>query len=96
MKNFENFSQPAQLVGEPDQRVHYFMFSRTKVRALGIVWVSSHSVEVRIVHRLFFWIPYSVRNVLKDFENFRNQINQLGNRISRFIRLCFQEQQLGH
>ena len=41
--------------------------------ALGIVWVSSHSFGVGIVHHLFFWIPYSIRNVLTNFEN-RSQL----------------------
>ena len=36
---------------------------------IGIVWVSSHSFGVRIVHHLFCWIPYSIKNVLKNFEN---------------------------
>ena len=39
-----------------------------RFRALGIVWVSSCSFRVGIVHRLFFFIPYSVRNVLINFE----------------------------
>ena len=42
---------------------------------LGIVWASSHSLGVGIVHLLFCWIPYSVRNVLKKFENF-SQLDQ--------------------
>ena len=42
MKNFENCSQPAQPVGEPDHPIHLVLFSGTTVRALGIVWVSSH------------------------------------------------------
>ena len=37
-------------------------------RALGIVWVSSHSFGVKI-DTFFFWTPYSVRNVLTSFEN---------------------------
>ena len=37
---------------------------------LCIVLVSSHSFGVGIVDRLFFWILYSMRNVLKNFENF--------------------------
>ena len=53
------------------------MFLGTIVRALGIVLVSSHLFGVRIVHRLFCWIPYSVRNVLKkNLELF--SINSIG------------------
>ena len=37
-------------------------------RALGIVWVSSHSFGVKI-DTFFFWTPYSIRNVLTSFEN---------------------------
>ena len=58
------------------------MFSGTIVRALGIVWVNSLSFGVGIVHRLFifllyfyFLIPYSIRNVLKNFENY-SQLDQ--------------------
>ena len=51
---FENFSQPPQLVRETDQPIHYVIFSRTAVRALGIVWVNPHSFGVGIVHHLFF------------------------------------------
>ena len=70
------------------------MFSGTTVRAICIVWVSSHSFRVGIVHRLFFYIPYSIRNVLKFLRTFLKWINRLGNQISRFIRFCFQEQHL--
>ena len=54
MKNFENFSQLARPVGEPDHLVHYVLFLGTTIRALGTVWVSSHSFGIGIVHRLFF------------------------------------------
>ena len=54
------------------------MFSGTTVRALDIVWVNSHSFGVGIVHRLFifyFLIPYSIRNILTNFENY-SQLDQ--------------------
>ena len=35
---------------------------------LCIILVNSHSFGVESVHRLFFWIIYSIRNVLKKFE----------------------------
>ena len=72
------------------------MFLGTTIKALDIFWVSSHSLGVRIIHRLFFWIPYYIRNVLKILRTVLNWLNWLGNRINRFIRLCFQEQQLGY
>ena len=46
--------------------------------ALGIVWVSSHSFGVGIVHRLFFWIPYFVRKVQIFFENCSQQTQSAG------------------
>ena len=54
------------------------MFSGTADRALDIIWVSSHSFGVGIVHRLFCWIPYSVRNVMKNFENFSQLVQPVG------------------
>ena len=68
MTNFEKFSQPAKLVRKPDQLVHVVKFSRTTVRALCLIWIGSCSFEMRINHRLFFWIPNFVRKVLKSFE----------------------------
>ena len=72
------------------------MFSGITVRALGIVWVSSHSFGVGIVHRLFCWIPYSIRNVLTILRTVLNRLDRFGNQISRFIRFYFQKQQLGY
>ena len=47
------------------------MFSRTVVRVLCIVWVISHSSEIGIIHRCFFFrVPYSTRNVLTKFDIF--------------------------
>ena len=45
------------------------MFSEIVVRVLSIVCVSSQSLGVGIVLRLFCWIPDSVRKILKNFEN---------------------------
>ena len=45
------------------------MFSRTVVRALDIVCVSSQPFEVGIVLRLFCWISNSVKKILKIFDN---------------------------
>ena len=53
LTNFENCSQSVRLVGEPDQSVHYVLFLGIAVRELGIVWIISHSFEVRIMYRLF-------------------------------------------
>ena len=53
MKNFKNFSQS---VGKSDQPVHEVLFLEIAVRVLCIVWVSSHSFGVRIVHRLNFFV----------------------------------------
>ena len=78
MKFFENFSQLAQLVRKPDQLVHEVQFSRTIVRELCLVWIGSHSSELRINHRLFFWILDSVRKVLTSFEIFSQPDGPVG------------------
>ena len=41
----------------------------TRVRTLGTVCVGSQLFGVGFVLRLFFWIPASLRNVLKKFES---------------------------
>ena len=46
------------------------MFFGTSVRVLGIVSISSQSFIVGIVLRLLFSFPYSMRNVLTNFQNF--------------------------
>ena len=53
MKNFENCSQPAQLVGKPDQLVQEVQFFGIAVRALCLVWIGFQSSGVRIVICLF-------------------------------------------
>ena len=55
-----------------------FLCLQPSFRALGIVWVSSHLFRVGIVHRLFCWIPYSIRNVLKNFENYSQPVQPVG------------------
>ena len=42
---------------------------RTRVRSLGTVCVGSQSFGVGFVLRLFFWIPDSLRKVMKNFES---------------------------
>ena len=78
LTNFENCSQPAQLVRKPDQLVHEVQFSRTTVRALCLVWIGSRSSEMRINHRLFCWISDSVSKVLKIFEIFSQPYGPVG------------------
>ena len=46
--------------------IRYFC-SRIAVRAPFLVWVGSHSSGVGNVHHCFFWVPYSMRNVLENF-----------------------------
>ena len=43
-------------------------FSGKAVCVVFVVLVGSHSSELRINHRLFFYIPNSFRKVLKNFE----------------------------
>ena len=78
LTNFENCSQPVQLVRKPDQLVHEVQFSRTVVRALSIFWIGSHSSKLRINHRLFFWILDSMRKVLTSFEIFSQPDGPVG------------------
>ena len=42
-------------------------FSGKAVCVVFVVLVDSHSSELRINHRLFFYIPNSFRKVLKNF-----------------------------
>ena len=44
-------------------------FSGKAVCLVFVVLVGSYSSELRINHRLFFWIPNSFRKVLKNFES---------------------------
>ena len=45
---------------------------------------------------VFFWIPYFVRNVMKNFENCYQSAQPVGKLDQRFIRFYFQEQQFEH
>ena len=44
-------------------------FSGKAVCVVFVVLVGSHSSELRINHRLFFYIPKSFRNVMTNFES---------------------------
>ena len=44
-------------------------FSGKAVCVVFVVLVGSHSSELRINHRLFFYIPNYFRKVLKNFES---------------------------
>ena len=69
LTNFESLSQPAKLVGKPDQPVHRIQFVGTVVWVFGTVCVGSQSFGVGFVIHLFFWIPDSLMKVLKNFES---------------------------
>ena len=69
LKNFESLSQPDELVGKPDQPVHWIQFVGTTVWVFGTVCVGSQSFRIRFVFHLFCWIPDSLRKVLKNFES---------------------------
>ena len=64
MTSFEIFSQPARLVGKPNEPVHWVRFSKIPVWVLCFVYIGSWSFVVRIALRLFCWIPDSVKNFL--------------------------------
>ena len=68
-ENFKNFLltgsttwELAQLVQRISVEVHYS--SRFKFGAPKIVFVISPSSELKIMHSLLCWIPYSLRNIL--------------------------------
>ena len=56
---------------------------------LCIVWVSCHSSRVRIIHRCFFKVPYSVRNVLTKFDIFSQSARQIGKLNQPVFRVFF-------
>ena len=59
--SFEIVSQSAQLVGKPNQPVHWVRFAETAVWVLCFVCVGSWSFGVEIALRLSCWIPDFVR-----------------------------------
>ena len=78
MKNFEIFSQAARPVGKPNHPVYWVLFSRTAVWVLYFVCAESWSFRVGIDLILFFWIPESMRKVLKSFEIFSQPARPVG------------------
>ena len=51
---------------------------QTRVRTLGTVCVGSQSFGVKFVLHLFFWIPDSLRKVLKNFESLSKPADLVG------------------
>ena len=68
MKKFESLSQPAELVGKPNQSIHRIQFDGKSDWVFSTVCVGSQSFKVVFVLRLFFWIPDSFRKVETNFE----------------------------
>ena len=56
-------------LGNQTSRFIRFSLPEIAVWVLCFVCINSHSFEVRIVLRLFLWIPNSARKVIKNFEN---------------------------
>ena len=58
-----------------DQIIRFFhiRFSGKAVCVVWLVLVGSHSSELRINHRLFFWIYEYLRNGPKNFERLSQQ-----------------------
>ena len=75
---FEIFSQPDGPVGKSNQPVHWVMFAEIAVWVLCFVYVESWSFGVRISLSLFFWIPDSMRKVMKIFEIFSQSAGPVG------------------
>ena len=65
--------------------VHYS--SRFKFGAPKIVLVISHSSRLKIMRCFFFffWIPYSSRNIMSNFQIFSQSAQLVGNWFSRII-----------
>ena len=55
LEYFENFSQLYELVGKPNQPIHYVQFFEIDVLVLFFVCVDYHSFRVRIALSLFFF-----------------------------------------
>ena len=86
MKKIDIFSQPDQPIGNwISQFVKLFLGVAT--RALCLILIDSYSSRLGIMHRFFFffWIPYSIRNFLEEFENFSHPTQPIGNQLSQFI-----------
>ena len=59
-----------------EDQISRFFHIRFSGKAVCVVWlvlVGSHSSELRINHRLFFWIYEYLRNGLKNFESLSQQ-----------------------
>ena len=59
-----------------EDQISRFFQIRFSGKAVCVVWlvrVGSHSSELRINHRLFFWIYEYLRNGLKNFESLSQQ-----------------------
>ena len=70
LTNFENCFQPAKLVGKQISRFIKLYFSEQQLgHSTSFVSVLSHS-ESELYFAYFFWIFNSIRNILKNFENF--------------------------
>ena len=55
-----------------ENQISRFFQIRFSAKAVCVVWlvlVGSHSSELRINHRLFFWIYESLRNCMTNFES---------------------------
>ena len=76
--SFEIFSQPAGLVGKPNQPIHWFMFVGTSVLVLWFVFVGSWSFGVGIALALSCWIPDTLRKVMTSFEIFSQPAGPVG------------------
>ena len=78
---FQNFSQSVELVGNQFNR---WLRGSLGFEVLCIVSVGSPSSELRIERRLFFWIHYSLRNLLVKFQIFYQPVEPVGKRFNRF------------
>ena len=82
MKKIDNFLsngstgwELAQPVRRISIEVHYS--SRFKFEAPELVFFISPSFELEIMHCLFLWIPYSLRNIIPNVNKLLNQLDWL-------------------
>ena len=66
-------------LGNRNSRFIRFGFLKIAIWVLCFVCVDFHSFGVKIALRLFFWIPDSMGKVLKNFENFSQPDEPVGN-----------------
>ena len=61
---------PKKHVGAPEVLTQSEFIRVCRIRSTWSCSIISPSSKLEIMHHLFCWIPYSLKNVLKKFKNF--------------------------